>query len=130
MADSRGWQSALYRVRPQLEEKVKVEHIISSLHEEVPGGFLTSREEQDIMSQPSDFRKVRKLVDILLTKDEKAFEAFVAFLKVNGQAELAEKLESAAKEGKPRLMIAFVVQTPQLASYFYIAMIYCCMLIQ
>ena len=39
------------------------------------------------MSQSSDFRRVRKLVDILLTKDEKAFEAFAAFLKVNGQAE-------------------------------------------
>ena len=35
----------------------------------------------------SELCKTRKLVDILLTKDEKAFEAFVAFLKVNGQAE-------------------------------------------
>ena len=87
MADFSGWQKALFNFRPKLEEKVKIEHIISSLHEAVPGGFLTSREEQGIMSQSSDFRRVRKLVDILLTKDEKAFEAFVAFLKVNGQAE-------------------------------------------
>ncbi len=106
MADLSGWQKALFKFRPQLEENVKIEHIISSLHEAVPGGFLTSREEQDIMSQSSDFCRVRKLVDILVTKDEKAFEAFVAVLKVNGQAELAEKLESAAKEGKPRLMNA------------------------
>ena len=118
MADSRGWQRALLRFRPQLEEKIKIEHIISSLHEAVPGGFLTSREEQDIMGQPTDFRKARKLVDIMATKDEKAFEAFVAFLKVNGQAELAEKLESAAKEGKLRLMNTQLVQTSQLASYF------------
>ena len=79
MADSRGWQKALFRVRPQLEEKVKMEHIISSLHEAVPGGFLTSREEQDIMSQSSDFRRVRKLVDILLTKDEKALKHLLHF---------------------------------------------------
>ena len=118
MADSSGWQRALFRFRPQLENRVKIEHIISSLHEAVPGGFLTSREEQDIMSQSSDFLRVRKLVDTLTTKDEKAFEAFVAFLTVNGQAELAEKLESAAKEGKLRLMKVFVVQTSQLASYF------------
>ena len=116
MADLSGWQKALFKFRPKLEAKVKIEHIISSLHEAVPGGFLTSREEQGIMSQSSDIRRVRKLVDILVTKDEKAFEAFVTFLKVNGQAELAEKLESAAMKGKLRLMKAFVVQTSQLAS--------------
>ena len=68
MADLSGWQKALYRVRPQLEEKVKIEHIISS-----------SREEQDIVSQSSDFRRVRKLVDILLTKDEKALKHLLPF---------------------------------------------------
>ena len=99
MADSSGWQKALYRVRPQLEEKVNVEHIISSLHEAVPGGFLTSREEKDIVSQTLDFQKVRRLVEILATKDEKAFNTFVALLKTIGQEELADELESAAKEG-------------------------------
>ena len=99
MADLRGWKRALYRVRPQLEERIKIEHHISSLHEAVPGGFLTSREEKDIMSQTPDSCKVRRLVDILVTKDEKDFEAFAAFLKTIGQTGIAEELESAAKEG-------------------------------
>ena len=99
MADLRGWKRALYRVRPQLEERIKIGLYISKLHEAVQGGFLTSREEEDIMSQTPDYCKVRRLVDILVTKDEKAFKAFAAFLKTIGQTGIAEELESAAKEG-------------------------------
>ena len=106
MADSSGWRKALFRFRPQLEEKVNVEHIISSLHEEVPGGFLTSREEKDIVNQSLDYQKVRRLVEILATKGEKAFNTFAALLKTIGQKELAYELESAAKEGNIHLNIA------------------------
>ena len=111
MAELSGWNRALFRFRPQLEDRLKIEHHISSLHEAVPGGFLTSREEKDIMSQTTDYSKVRKFVDILATKDEKAFDAVVAFLKTTGQAELAEELESAAKEGTLSPLKAFVVHT-------------------
>ena len=114
MAELSGWKRALFRFRPQLEDRLKIEHHISSLHEAVPGGFLTSREEIDITSQTTDYSKVRKFVDILAAKDEKAFGAFVAFLKKTiGQAELAEELETAAKEGILRLLKAFVVHTSQ-----------------
>ena len=106
MADSSGWQKALFRFRPQLEDKVKIEHIISSLHEAVPGGFLTSREEKDIVNQSLDYQKVRRLVDILETKDEKAFNTFAALLNTIGQEQLAYELESAAKEGNIHLNIA------------------------
>ena len=99
MADLRGWKRALYRVRPQLQERIKIEHHISSLHEAVQGGFLTIREEEDIMSQTPDSCKVSKLVEILAKKGEKDFEAFAAFLKTIGQAGIAEELESAAKGG-------------------------------
>ena len=99
MADSSGWRKALFRFRPQLEEKVNVEHIISSLHEAVPGGFLTSREEQDIRDLAVGYQKVGRLVQILATKNEKAFNTFVAILKKIGQGELADELERAAKEG-------------------------------
>ena len=81
MAELSGWQKALFRFRPQLEDKVKIEHMISSLHEAVPGGFLTSKEEKDIISQSFDYQKVKRLVEILATKNEKAFNTFVAILK-------------------------------------------------
>ena len=105
MAELSGWKRALFRFRPQLEDRLKIEHHISSLHEAVPGGFLTNKEETDITSQTTDYSKVRKFVDILAAKDEKAFGAFVAFLKTIGQAELAEELETAAKEGILRLLM-------------------------
>ena len=99
MADLGGWKRSLFRFRPELEERIKIEHYISSLHEAVPGGFLTKKEEEDIMSQTPDYCKVRKLVEILANKDEKAFVTFGELLKKIGQAELADELESAAKEG-------------------------------
>ena len=99
VAKLRGWKTALFKFRPQLEDRLKIEHHISSLHEAVTGGFLTRKEETDITSQSTDYSKVRKFVDILATKDEKAFEAFVALLKTIGQAGLAKELETAAKEG-------------------------------
>ena len=54
---------ALYKFRPQLEDRLKIEHHISSIHEAVPGGFLTNKEEQDIISQASEYNRVRKLVE-------------------------------------------------------------------
>ena len=94
-----GWRRALFVYRPQLEQRLIIEHHITTLHEAVPGGFLTNMEEKDIMSQSNDYIKVRKLVDVLTTKDEMAFEAFVAFLKKKGHAQIAEELERTAKEG-------------------------------
>ena len=94
-----GWQRALYKFRPQLEDRLKIDHHISSIHEAVPGGFLTNKEEQDIISQAPEYNRVRKLVEILATKDEKDFEAFAAFLKTNGLVQLAEEMGKEAKEG-------------------------------
>lgn len=98
------WHGALLKVRPQLEKRLKIEHHISNLHNAVAGGFLTDIEEQDISSQLTDYNRVRKLVEILITKDEKDIKAFAAYLKTIGQARLAGKLETAANEGTLELL--------------------------
>ena len=99
MAELSAWQRALFTFRPQLEERLNIDHHISCLHEAVPGGFLTNKEEKDITSQSNDYSKVRKLIEILKTKDEKAFAAFVAVLKKAGLEGIAEELEKAAEGG-------------------------------
>ena len=94
-----GWQDALLKFRPELEGKLNIEHHISSLHE-AAGGFLTTREEQDILVQSLGYNKVRKFVEILSAKTEKDFETFVKLLKNNDQPELGNKLYAAAKRFK------------------------------
>ena len=98
MADLK-WRRALFQFRPQLEQRLEMKHCITSLHEAVPGGFLTKKEEEDIMNQSPNYNRVRKMVEILTNKDRKAFEAFIAFLKKSAQTALAEELDIAAKEG-------------------------------
>ena len=99
MAGWNVWTRALYKIRPQLEERLNIDHHISSLHEAVPGGFLTSMEEDDIMSQSTKYHRVRKFIEILASKDRKAVEAFAAILKAEGQIQLAEELVTEAQQG-------------------------------
>lgn len=111
----RPWSRALYKFRPQLEERIDVEHHISSLNEAVPGGFLTDKEIADIKSQSRGYEKASKLVEVMANKDNNVFEAFVAFLNKIKLTDLAQKLEEAARQGEVPALTRVSV-TPKLGS--------------
>jgi hypothetical protein len=59
---------------------------ISSLHE-AAGGFLSYDEEEDVVQQPSEPERVRKLIDIMKRRDSSVvYEHFIHVLKQSGMA--------------------------------------------
>ena len=64
----------------------EVLHFISCLHE-ATGGFLSTHEEETILQQQAENKRVLKLIDTLKKKDSsRAFDHFVQVLKSNGMS--------------------------------------------
>lgn len=90
-------QKAIRRLRPELEVRLVFRHLQSLLHVEA-GGFLTDIEIQEVEADEVDYKQVRKLLDILLEKNNDAFTRFCCILdtcEIN-KGELALRLMEGA----------------------------------
>ena len=72
-------QKAIRRLCPNLEIRLVPRHLESLLHQDA-GGFLTSREMQEVIAEEEDYKQARKLLHILLEKNNEAFLIFCNIL--------------------------------------------------
>lgn len=72
-------QKAIRKLRPYLEIRLVPRHLESLLHQDA-GGFLTSREIQEVIAEEEDYKQARKLLHILLEKNNEAFLIFCNIL--------------------------------------------------
>ena len=80
---------------PHLESKLIVDNIKSRLHVDA-GGFLTEVEMIGVFSGKTRVDHVRALLDVLKTKDNRAFGSFCTILEVQGYGHWSRELQMQA----------------------------------
>ena len=89
------YRKSLYAVRPEFEEKVLVDNILSKAHKDA-GGFLNDHEEEDVMACSTNREKMRLLLKTLRSKSNKDFMFFCEILQSSGYQHFVTKLKKAA----------------------------------
>ena len=92
---SEAYRKSLYAVRPEFEEKVLVNNILSKVHMDA-GGFLNDHEEEEVTACSTNREKMRVLLKTLRTKKNKDFVTFCEVLESSGYQHFATKLKKAA----------------------------------
>ena len=77
---------------PQLETKLIVDNIKSRLHVDT-GGFLTEVEMISVFSGKTRVDHVRALLDVLKTKDNRAFGSLCTILEARGYGHWSRELQ-------------------------------------
>lgn len=72
-------QKAIRKLSPNLELELVLQHLKSHLHEDAEG-FLTDREADEVAAEDVNYKQVRKLLEILVKKNNKAFMSFCHIL--------------------------------------------------
>ena len=92
------FQIALRQLRPEMQTSLVVRNIIARCHTDA-GGFLSTMEEDFIMSRSPESERVYDLIGILISKDDvNAFKTFCSILARCNHGALAYKLMEKAGE--------------------------------
>ena len=92
-------QAALRRYHPDLRTGIIVKNFLPDLHQDA-GGFLTDVEFSIVGGRSGQVDKVDELIKILLTKDDKHFDAFCRVLSKQGYRTWSDRLRQAAGSGQ------------------------------
>lgn len=92
-------KAAVRQLHPDLRTGLLVRNFLPALHRDA-GGFLTDVEISVVGEKSGQVDKVDELIKILLTKDNRDFDAFCRVLSGNGYSTWSERLRRAAKYGQ------------------------------
>ena len=91
---------ALVSLRGDLKLRVQMETGLGDKLEKVAGGFMDEHEAQTVREQPGNKKQMDKVIEILLGKGDKEFNAFLKILRKSNNEVWAEELENAANRFK------------------------------
>ena len=91
--------AALRRYHSDLRTGIIVKNFLPDLHQ-YAGGFLTDVESSVVDGKSGQIDKVDKLMEFLLTKEDKDFDAFCRVLSKHGYRTWSERLRQAARSGQ------------------------------
>ena len=92
-------KAALRQHHPDLRTGLLVRNFLPALHRHA-GGFLTDVELSIVGEKSGQVDKVDELIKVLLTKDDRDFDAFCRVLSENGYQPWSERLRRTAKCGQ------------------------------
>ena len=92
-------KKALRKYHSGLRAGIRVIHLLPSLHVDAEG-FLTDVESDSIKQNRGNVEQVDKLIDILVTKENRHFDYFCLVLEMEGCQVWSNRLKEAAGLGK------------------------------
>ena len=90
----------LVSLRADLKLRVLMETGLGDKLEKAAGGFMDIHEAQTVREQPGNKKQMDKVIEILLGKGDKEFNAFLKILQKSNNEVWAEELENAANRFK------------------------------
>ena len=91
---------ALVSLRGDLKLRVQMETGLGDKLEKVAGGFMDEHEAQTVREQLGNKKQMDKVIEILLGKGDKEFNAFLKILRNSNNEVWAEELKNAANRFK------------------------------
>ena len=91
---------ALVSLRGDLKLRVLMETGLGDKLEKAAGGFMDEHEAQTVREQSGNKKQMDKVLEILLGKGDKEFNAFLKILRKSNNEVWAEELENAANRFK------------------------------
>ena len=91
---------ALVSLRAELKMRVLMETGLGDKLEKAAGGFMDEQEAQTVREQSSNKKQMDKVIEILLGKGDKEFNAFLKILRKSNNEVWAEELKNAANRFK------------------------------
>lgn len=92
-------KKAIRQCHSDLRTGIIVIHLLPSLHTDA-GGFLTDVEDAAIKESSDNVKQVDQLINVLLNKEDKAFDYFCVVLEEEGYQAYSNSLKVAAGLGK------------------------------
>ncbi len=92
-------REALRRHHSDLRTGIIVKNFLPDLHRDA-GGFLTDVESLVVGEKNGQIEKVDELVKILLTKEDRDFDAFCRVLSKHGYKTWSDRLRTSSKSGQ------------------------------